>query len=305
MIAAARACDWREGSRGLPQFVASDGHRLAYRDEGDGRPLLFLHGLTASSALFAPQAAAFSASHRVIRLDLRGHGASAPDADATIARSAEDVRELVLALGLRDVIGVGWSLGAMLLWSLLTGDIADRFAGGIAIDMSPRVGNDDGWSLGLTDMSMREGEAGESWADRSKRIAGLIVANGMAEARTTLIDKMALVMSDSDPATVAALGTSMMEQDYRDVLPRITAPMLAVHGGLSRYYPAATAAWVADRLPHGRQVTFARSGHTPHLEEAEAFNRLLADFIASSPAIPPTTTEDASRNEPATPHSGR
>ncbi|WCT71996.1 alpha/beta hydrolase [Sphingomonas naphthae] len=284
----------------MPQFVASDGHSLAYRDEGAGRPLLFLHGLTASSALFAPQAAAFATSHRVIRLDLRGHGASGADPDADIARVTDDVRELIEALDLNDIIGVGWSLGAMLLWGLLDSPAAARFAGAVAIDMSPKVGNEPGWSLGLVDMSMREGEPGESWSDRSKRIAGLIVANGMADARTTLIDKMALVMSDSDPATVAALGTSMMEQDFRDVLPRITVPMLVVHGGLSRYYPAATAAWVADRLPHGRQVTFARSGHTPHLEEAEAFNRLLADFAATTP-----TTNDASRSEPATPHPGR
>ena len=66
----------------MRRFLTSDGLSLAYTDEGDGLPLLCLPGLTRNSADFDELAAALAATspgrHRLIRLTLRGRGASTP-----------------------------------------------------------------------------------------------------------------------------------------------------------------------------------------------------------------------------------
>jgi hypothetical protein len=84
----------------LQFFTASDGARIAYRDEGLGVPLVLLHGLMAHGGFFREQDAL--ADHfRLIRIDLRGHGASAKDGDrSNVEQIAADVAELAEALDL-------------------------------------------------------------------------------------------------------------------------------------------------------------------------------------------------------------
>src|SRR5687767_1257363 len=141
------------GGRGedrLQHFTTSDGARIAWEEAGRGRPLLLLHGLMANRSFFREQWP-LAADFRLIAIDLRGHGESRGGGDApTIARLAGDVAELADHLDLEDAIGLGWSLGATIIWHLLTGPAAHRFAAAVVVDMTPRVLNDGAWSLGLS-----------------------------------------------------------------------------------------------------------------------------------------------------------
>ena len=67
----------------------------------------------------------------------------------TVQRLAADLAELVEALDLTDIVAVGWSLGAMVLWEVLLGAARARFGGLVVIDMAPRIVSDLGWSLGI------------------------------------------------------------------------------------------------------------------------------------------------------------
>lgn len=262
-------------------FTASDGTRIAYRDEGRGRPLVCLHGLTANSRLFDAQVAGLADDFRLIRPDFRGHGETPGTGAPTVERLAEDVAELLRHLDIRGAIGVGWSLGAMVLWKVLTGSEAQRFEGAVVIDMTARVANDPDWQLGLLDPERRAPRPDESWEQRCGRIAAAVVAEGLEEERAALIDRMIAEMVTCDPDAVAALGLSLMEQDFRESLARIETPTLIAYGALSQYYAPETSAFLAQALPNGRRICFERSGHSLHLEEPEKFNRMLADFAAS------------------------
>src|SRR5687768_13632349 len=78
---------------------------------GDGPPVVLLHGLGLSRAVFGPILPALSARFRVLRLDLRGHGASpAPQPPVPYAH-ADDVVATLDALELARVDLVGQSLG--------------------------------------------------------------------------------------------------------------------------------------------------------------------------------------------------
>lgn len=101
------------------QFRTGDGLRLAYSDtypSGDGRPTIVLvHGWCSSRADLAPLAAALAGSHRVVTLDLPGHGESDAPADGSrlsVPALARDVAALCAHLGLRSVVAGGHSSGA-------------------------------------------------------------------------------------------------------------------------------------------------------------------------------------------------
>jgi pimeloyl-ACP methyl ester carboxylesterase len=100
-------------------WTASDGVRLAYREHGDGRPVVLLHGLFSDANVnwikFGQGDRIAARGFRVIMPDLRAHGLSdKPHGAEHYPRGilARDVRELVTLLGLTDFDFGGFSLGA-------------------------------------------------------------------------------------------------------------------------------------------------------------------------------------------------
>src|SRR3954451_10397176 len=100
-------------------FTASDGARLAWRELGEGRPVLLLHGLFSNARTnwlkFGHAAAIAARGFRVIMPDLRAHGDSARPHDAASYPPdilADDGLALIAHLGLADYDLGGYSLGA-------------------------------------------------------------------------------------------------------------------------------------------------------------------------------------------------
>ncbi|HEX2762291.1 MAG TPA: alpha/beta hydrolase [Allosphingosinicella sp.] len=264
----------------MERFTASDGARIAYRDEGRGRPLVFLHGLMAHSGFFERQRS-LADDFRLIAIDLRGHGESRDALGGrSIARLADDVAEISAALDLADAVGVGWSLGATILWRLLAGPAGRRFAGAVVVDMTPRVLNAEGWSLGLSRelCEARTAAIRDDFQAFAAGAGGAIFASPGPEA-----DWAAEQFAANDPRAIGALWESLVEEDARDALPAIRQPTLIVRGAHSHLYGASTADYLAGALPTASAVEFAGSGHAPHLEEPDLFNATLRDFAAILP----------------------
>ncbi|MGZ8284852.1 MAG: alpha/beta fold hydrolase [Allosphingosinicella sp.] len=266
----------------MRHFTASDGARVAYSDEGEGRPLVLLHGLMADSAFFERQRA-LADDFRVIAVDLRGHGRSpAGPVPPTISRIAEDVTGLVRALELDGAVGIGWSLGAAVLWRVLAGPASSKFAGAVVVDMTPRVLNDQDWDLGLSR---------ETCEARSQAISDDFPAFAAAAGQAIFAapgdeaDRAAEAFAANDPAAIGALWRSLVEEDFRPLLPSIEQPTLVVHGAHSHLYGADTAGHLVAALPNATAITFDRSGHAPHLEQPELFNATLREFAATLPPV--------------------
>jgi pimeloyl-ACP methyl ester carboxylesterase len=98
-------------------WKASDGVELAYREMGDGRPVILLHGLFSNADTnwikFGTAQRIADNGFRVIMPDLRAHGLSGkPHEPEHYPRGIRDVRELVAELGLTEFDLGGFSLGA-------------------------------------------------------------------------------------------------------------------------------------------------------------------------------------------------
>lgn len=110
--------------RTLPPMrrVAGDGVTLAVVDEGEGRPVLLLHGFPDSSQVWRDQVPALLKSGmRVIAPDLRGFGESdKPEAveEYAVSRSVADVLALLDGLGIERAHVVGHDWGAAVAWVL-------------------------------------------------------------------------------------------------------------------------------------------------------------------------------------------
>ena len=284
------------GEDQLPEFLASDGARLFYREAGQGQPLVLLHGLMAHGEFFREQAQ-LSDRFRLIIPDLRGHGRSSPAAKpGTIGRMAADVEELVRLLALEQAIGIGWSLGATLLWQVLAGAEANRFCGAVVIDMTARVRNGHGWDLGLTAEACdaRTAAIRSDFSSFAATAGQNIFAQPIAGERQPVADWASAEFSRNHADSIEAVWAALVEQDSRGLLATIRQPTLVIHGARSRLYDDATADHLVAALPDARAVRFRDSGHAPHLEQPDRFNQVLRDFadrLTCDPLLPATQVQ--------------
>jgi pimeloyl-[acyl-carrier protein] methyl ester esterase len=270
----------------LQQLTASDGAEIGYTDEGGGRPLVLLHGLMAHGGFFRLQRELLD-SFRLIALDFRGHGRTqAASGGASVARLAADVEELAEKLDLRGAIGIGWSLGAAILWRVLAGSAGDRFAGSVTIDMAPRVRNEDDWQLGISAelCDARTAAIRDDYSDFAVAAGHAIFSQPLVDGTRELAEWSSFEFAKNDPAAIDAVWTSLVADDFRNDLPLISQPSLIVHGLKSQLYGPATARYLERSLQRACAVPFEGSGHAPHLEEPKKFNDLIREFAASLPA---------------------
>lgn len=275
----------------MERFTASDGAEIAYADEGEGRPIVLLHGLMAHAGFFERQRA-LADSFRVVRIDMRGHGQTRSDgAPPTLDTLAHDVGEIADHLELEGAVGVGWSLGAAVLWQVLAGAAADRFAGAVVVDMTPRVMNADGWTLGLSPelCDARTRAIAEDFPSFAASAGAAIFASTHGEPSQALADWAGEEFARNDARAIASLWASLVAQDFRPRLAAIRQPTLVVHGARSHLYDAETAEHLVAALANARAIRFDESGHAPHIDEADLFNQILRDFAASLPPVPHST----------------
>lgn len=263
----------------------SDGTAMSVAVSGQGPDLIFVHGWSAHSGFFEEIQSRLADRFRVIVPDLRAHG-STPRGTAplTIRQLADDLNDMTEALEVRGAVAIGWSMGAMVLWRLLAVHGASRFAGLVVEDMSPRILNDHAWSLGMSNgidaaTSQRACESmRNNWPAYADAFAPRMFARDsrhrLGEARERVVREFAAHDGDA----MADLWTSMAAEDARPILPELKLPVRVIHGALSEAYSPETSRFLVETLPDAEVVSFARSGHAPHLEEPERFASAVAEF---------------------------
>ena len=104
--------DWTTTAPGTGAYAAVNGINLYYETHGAGRPLILLHGGLGSGEMFGPILPTLAARHRVITVDLQGHGRTADiDRPLDVRFMADDIAALITHLGLDKPEVVGFSLG--------------------------------------------------------------------------------------------------------------------------------------------------------------------------------------------------
>lgn len=269
----------------LRTLTLPDGTQMRWREAGSGPALLLVHGWGASGRFFENTAASLANDFHLIIPDLRGHGGTPVGAgEATIEQLADDLDTMIQALELDGAVALGWSMGALVLWRMIERHGTGGLAGMIVEDMSPRILNGPGWSLGMAngldaDASARAVTAMRAdWPAYARAFAPHMFARGRSQQDPELVDYVVDRLMGRAAEDMAALWASMAQQDLRPALPAITIPVLVTYGERSQAYGPETSQYLVDTLPDASLQGFARSGHTPHLEEPEEFTRAISRF---------------------------
>lgn len=234
-------------------------------------------------AVFAGLAERLGPAFAVSAPDLLGHGAAAEEVTGLEA-CARAAARAIKATGRDDVLLVGWSMGAAVAWSCLSDNAAPQVAGLVTVDMSPKLVNEAGWTGGLLGqapdrLARTTDEIHSDWPRAAEKIATSMFATRSGAPDYSRAEALMQVLSN-DPATMARCWDALLAMDLRTAAAQIQCPWIVAHGARSRVYPAETAHWLAGVAPRARRACFENSGHSPHLEEPEAFARMLRAFSA-------------------------
>ena len=123
--------------------LVRDGVVLAYDDAGSGYPpLVFAHGAACNRRCWYQQVPRFSSAHRVVAVDLRGHGESdAPSERYTVGLFAEDLASTCTQLGIESPVVIGHSLGGLVALDFASA-YPDQVAAAVLIDSPLLPGGD-------------------------------------------------------------------------------------------------------------------------------------------------------------------
>jgi len=249
---------------------AADGVMIVYSACGAGEPaLVFIHGGLADRSFWDAQLKAFGGNHRVIALDLPGHGESGANRTKWgLPEFGADVKAVADAEKLKKIIVFGNSLG-----------------GPVAIEAALRL---PGRVLGVVGVDTFQSLDYKTTPDEARARAEAFRKDYAGSVKTMT---RALFHADADPAIVAdaerrmaktspdaahGIFLSLAGFDTAGSARKLTVPLRAINGDL---YPTDVPG-VRKIKPEFEAIIMKHMGHYPMLERPDEFNKHVAAVVA-------------------------
>lgn len=235
------------------------GETLYVTDQGDGPPVVLIHGLMATGEMFRWLAEPLADRYRLIVPDLPGHGRSATaPGPYTVEAMAARVAAALEDRGIHDAHVMGYSHGGTVAQQLardaphLMRSLA--LVATYAYNIATRRERIEGW---LAPHMVR--------LLGTRRLAALVIRPGtgggppLAPEHITWLRDM---LAGNDAAIMALAAAELSRFDSRPWLNQLRVPTLVVSGGLDKAIPAHHAMMLAHGIPAARVATIAEAGHT-------------------------------------------
>lgn len=266
-------------------ITGGGGTRLHVVETGNpqGRPILFIHGLSQCWLSWSRQLSSdLAADHRLVAMDMRGHGLSDKPRDAYGDSKlwADDVDAVLRSLGLEQAILSGWSYGPLVILDYIRhyGESAIggiHFVGGIT-----RLGSEEALSVLTPEfLNIVPGLLSDDPEQSAHGLESLLRMCFVQEPSASDLYLM-LGYSVSVPPYVRQ-GLFSRSFDNEDLLPTIRKPVLITHGLEERILKRSVVDQHTAGMPHA-QVHMPSTGHAAFWEDAASFNQRLKAFAADA-----------------------
>jgi len=246
---------------------------------------VLLHGVGGGRQGWAHTGAALAAQGwRVLAADQPGYGHSAAIEPHDMAGMAEAVRRLIVWAGEGGRHGeggaalvVGHSMGGMVAQELVA-RAPQHVHSLVLAATSPAFGSADGaWQAEFLRSRFAPLDAGLGMPGLAEQ---LVAAMAGREARAERLAEAQALMAAVPEATYRRALAALVQFDRREALARIAVPTLVVTGEDDRTAAPEVARRMAARIPGAELAIVPATGHLLMLEQPEAFDRVLLDFVA-------------------------
>jgi 3-oxoadipate enol-lactonase len=243
-----------------------------------GAPVVVLaHSLGVTLELWDRTAAALRDRFRVLRYDVRGHGRSeAPPGPYTLEQMADDVREMLDGLGIDRVHFVGMSMGGLIAMAFALAHPA-RTRSLVLCDTTACYGPA---VIRMWDDRIRVAESQGMTDELVDRTLAIWFTPEFHRTHKGTVDEVRALLRATDPRGYAASIRAIGYVDLRGRLPGIRVPTLIVVGEKDPGTPVAMSEEIHAGIAGSRLHVLPGAMHCSPVEAADAFNRLVAGFLA-------------------------
>jgi len=264
-------------------FVDAEGGRIYYEAEGDGPPVLLIHGGLGTLRMWDEQAPRFAERHRVIRYDTRGFGRTETD-DVEFA-NRDDAIAVLDHLGVATAAVVGQSRGAMIALDLAL-DRSDRFDALVSV-----AGGIGGYEPELADGTSQPPweELERLWEQKEwpalAELETQVWVDGWGQPRDRVGPEVRQRVRDWILAAYEAGNAEgrpvPMAPPAVERLDELRVPTLVLVGAADE--PGAVAAGrKLGAAPNAQLVEFENVAHMIQLEQPDRFAEVVLEFLAGA-----------------------
>ncbi|WP_210242866.1 alpha/beta fold hydrolase [Pararhizobium mangrovi] len=259
-------------------MVSIGDYEINYRDEGQGSPVVMIHGLAGDLSAWRPQVEALGDRFRVVTFDNRGAGESTQvDEPVTTGDLARDTIALMDRLGIENAHVVGRSMGGAIaqIVALQRPDLVRSLvlcASFAKLDpMGVRV---------LTDMREVLEWRGD-WADHARHsIANFVGSHFFNTERDQIARIEALIGGETRlPACYVRQNHACLAHDTLADLAGIACPTLVMGGTQDPICSPTATGWMSERLAASRTIMFEGCSHFFMMERPQMFMRELVAWL--------------------------
>ncbi|MEN8008608.1 MAG: alpha/beta fold hydrolase [Candidatus Krumholzibacteriota bacterium] len=256
----------------VPEF------RMAYEDSCDRVPVLLIHGYPLNNLMWDLQIGDLSDIARMIAPDLRGFGMTDPtEPPYSMQTFADDCAALLDQLGITvPIVVAGLSMGGYVAFEFCRRH-PERVAG--LILTATWAGADSAEARDNRDKAAGVAIAEGAGAIAEGMLPKLLAPDNYA-AQPDLVDFLREMMLETSVDGIVGAQAAMRDRpDSTTDLPALDVPTLIVHGAEDQIIPVAEAEAMAKALPKAKLVVVPGAGHMPNLENPEAFNDAVREFL--------------------------
>lgn len=254
---------------------------LAWRESGEGPPLVFLHGIGGNSSSWTPQLEHFSKRFRVIAWDAPGYGGSDPlrEESPTAEHYADALAQMFERTGVRSCRLVGQSLGAIMAVAYARKHVG-RTQALVLAAAATGYGKESAASRAAKIQDRLEplkklGPAAFA-AERAPRLLG-------HKATTEALARVRATMAEIRPDGYAQATRMLAGANILGDAPAVRAPTLVVCGEADAVTTPESNRKIASLIRGAKFVPLPHLGHACYVDNPALFNGALDAFLATLP----------------------
>jgi len=246
------------------------------------RTIVFSHGFGTDQTAWSALVEALGGRFRIVLFDHVGQGQSAPGAFEqhcylNLDRYATDLVEVCDRLKLTGAIAVGHSMGAMvcLLASLQKPGLFLRL---VLLCASPRYRNDENYHGGMSDEEF--GRTYRAIYENHREWASAYASKAVSEEPPAhFTEAFAAGLAAIPSRNVLTIACSVLQSDYRSVLPKVQVPTLIIQPSADVAVPRDVAEYLHTHIRGSQLRVIEARGHLPHVTAPAEVLCPIEDFL--------------------------
>jgi 3-oxoadipate enol-lactonase len=234
--------------------------------------LVFSHSLGVNLNMWDPQAESLSLKYRILRYDMRGHGASSiPPGPYTAGQLANDVIDLLDALKIDKVNFCGLSIGGV-TGQWLGVHAPSRLNKLILSNIAAKIGTDEIWNKRIADVNAN---GLESIADG---VLQRWFTPAFAASNAPVISRFRQMFLATTSAGYTASCAAIRDFDFREAVTAIRTPTCIIAGSHDPVSSIEDARFLQSSISNSQLVTLP-AAHISSTEAADLFNAAVSNFL--------------------------